>query len=83
MLDIQYLVTIQSAFIFVLYHYFQPHPHWNPMNMIAKIFIILNSRGKSSWLRFETLGSAEIMRTVLSKLYWIKIKICQSIGSNI
>lgn len=37
------------------------------MTMIVKIFIILNSRGKHSWLRFETLGAAEVMRTVLSK----------------
>lgn len=67
MLDIQYLVTTQSALIFALYHYFQNHPNGNPMSMIFKIFIILNSREKWSWLRFEALGSAEIMRTILSK----------------
>lgn len=70
-----------SAFIFALCHYFQAHPNWNPINMIVKKCILLNkllySRGKCSWLWDETLGSAEIMKKVLSKFSWIKIKICQ------
>lgn len=75
------LSNYPSAFIFALYHYFQAHPNWDPLNMIVKKCILLNkllySRGKCSWLRDEALSSAEIMKKVLSKFNWIKIKICQ------